>query len=113
MRDVITIHVGETMGPVATYHPREEIRRLNRMIRGTFGGQKMEMTTHSQCVLNHLGVLISQGLLAPEEVQVIRHFSDGAYIHRFTRDGVMGDDWPWGFFNDFDGLELMTDAEPA
>lgn len=112
MRDAIKVHVGKALGAVQARHPMEEIRKLNKLVRGTFGGQKVEITTHYQQVVNHLGVLISQGKLSPEEVVVLRHEGKVVHEHRFDREGIMEAGWPFDFFTgddeDTDTTDIMA-----
>lgn len=112
MRDAIKVHVGKGLGAVQARHPMEEIRKLNKLVRGTFGGQKIEFTTHYQQVVNHLGVLISQGKLAPEEVLILRHDGKNVFEHRLDRDGIMEAGWPFDFFSgdteDTDNTDIMA-----
>lgn len=112
MRDAIKVHVGKGLGAVQARHPVEEIRKLNKLVRGTFGGQKVEFTTHYEQVINHLAVLISQGKLSPDEVIVLRHDGKNVHEHRFDRDGTFESGWPMGFFSgedfDTDNTDIMA-----
>lgn len=60
--------------------------------------------THSETLVNRLGELISEGKLAPKDVQIVLFEADekdkrrtNTRIAQFNSDGVLID-WPYGFF---------------
>lgn len=64
---------------------------------------RIVIETHSDHFVNRLGLLVSQGVINAEDVQVIvvsedEWGSSTAASVSFDKEGVLGDNWPVGFF---------------
>lgn len=62
----------------------------------------MFIETHSEHIVNRFGDLVAQGVIAPDDVQIILFEKEGSSSLvksvGFDDDGVLEDSWPLGFF---------------
>lgn len=62
------------------------------------GSPPVVIATHSDCVVNALGELVEDGIIPPDDIEVLLGNADEWRSIRFEARGYLGEGWPVGWF---------------
>ncbi len=85
--------------PETRLHPKHHFAQVAPLLVAALSGSPpVVIATHSDCIVNALGELVEDGIITPDDIEVLLGNADGWRTIQFEARGYLGEGWPVGWF---------------